>query len=314
MRSAMPPPRIRRVLAVPSHLRGPARTPPWDDAAVGRARVEEIPVTTGTARIKPDGDRPSGFTLLLDGLPQSHVDLADPTYLAFDYVRRLGHVVDLIAPPGEPLNALHLGGGALTLPRYVVATRPRSRQAVIEIDGALVELVRRELPLRGQVRVRVRVGEARAGLTRAGTASADLVVTDVFAGGRVPAHLTSVEMAREVARVLRDGGVYAQVIADGPPLSFARGQTATLREVFGHLVVIAEAGVLRGRRFANLVLVASPAPLPVEGLVRRCAGDPAPARVVEGVDLDRFVAGATPVGDAAAVDSQAPPPPPFSRR
>ena len=76
-------------------------------------------VDTGQAELVPDPDRPGSWTLLLDGAPQSHVDLTDPTHLEFEYVRRLAAALDLIAPAGAPLRVLHLGGGALTLPRYV---------------------------------------------------------------------------------------------------------------------------------------------------------------------------------------------------
>ena len=65
--------------------------------------------------------------VVVDGTPQSHVDLDDPTHLAFEYVRRIGHAVDLL--PEGPVTALHLGAGALTLPRYVEATRPGSRHS-----------------------------------------------------------------------------------------------------------------------------------------------------------------------------------------
>ena len=34
----------------------------------------------------------------MDSTPQSYVDLDDPLYLDFEYVQRLGHVLDLAAP------------------------------------------------------------------------------------------------------------------------------------------------------------------------------------------------------------------------
>src|SRR5258708_16671223 len=94
-----------------------------------------------------DPDRPAAWTLLTDGFPQSHVDLDDPRHLEFEYVRRLGHLLDLAAPPGAPLRVLHLGAGALTLARYVAATRPGSHQLAVDSDAALIEFVRRRLPL-----------------------------------------------------------------------------------------------------------------------------------------------------------------------
>lgn len=265
-------------------------------------------VGSGLAEIVRDRDRADAWTLLLDGAPQSHVDLADPTHLSFEYQRRLGHLVDLAAAPGKPVTALHLGGGALTLARYLAASRPRSRQQVAEIDTALTELVRRELPLDRNWQLRVRGGDAREILARSPEGAADLVVADIFSGARIPAHCTSLEFAELVARALRPDGRYAVNITDGGRLAFARGQVATLRAVFAEVALIADPTVLRGRRFGNLVLVAARQPLPLEELTRRTAADPFPGRVENGPRLVDFQAGAAPVTDADAGPSPAPPP------
>ena len=282
------------------------------------------PVDSGMAELLLDADRPGAWMLLVDDVPQSHVDLDDPEYLDFDYMRRLGHVADLAAPPGQPLRVLHLGAGGLTLARYVAATRPGSSQLAVESDAALVALVRRWLPLNqparrdggrtGAGRVRIRVGDARAVLEQLPAASFDLVVADLFAGARTPAHLTSVEFAAAAARVLTPAGRYAVNVADGPPLAYARAQVATVGSVFAQVCLIAGPGVLRGRRFGNLVLAAAQDELPLAGLARRAAGDPFPGRLVHGADLDRFAAGAKPVTDANAQPSPVPPPDVFAIR
>ena len=248
--------------------------------------------------------------LLVDGVPQSHVDLEDPSYLDFEYVRRIGHVIDAAAPAGQPLRVLHLGAGALTLARYVAATRPGSPQLAVEVDAALVDLIRLRLPL--EARVRVRVGDARAELERLAPARFDVVIADVFAGGRTPASLTSAEFWAATRRVLRGPGVVAANVADGAPLAHARAQVATARTAFPQACLIADAAVLRGRRFGNLVLAASGGPLPVDALTRRAAGDPMPGRVLHGRDLTRFTAGASPVTDATATPSPAAPPGAFA--
>ena len=127
------------------------------DARIIRQRVD-----AGIAELVGDRDRPGGWTLLVDGTPQSHVDLDDPQYLEFEYMRRLGHLIDLAAPAAQALRVLHLGGGGLTLARYVAATRPGSGQLAVESDAALVELVRRQLPLsqRGRRATGTRTGRA----------------------------------------------------------------------------------------------------------------------------------------------------------
>ncbi|MGP9020684.1 spermidine synthase [Streptomyces sp. BR1] len=277
----------------------------------GRGAAPEAvvePVDGGLAELIPDRDRPRGWTLLLDGAPQSHVDLDAPDRLTFEYQRRLGHVIDLAAEPGRPLNVLHLGGGAFTLARYTAATRPRSSQQIVEVDAALVQLVRRELPLDPQARVRVRALDAREGLGKLPDGWADLVVADVFSGARTPAHLTSTEFLAEVRRVLRPGGIYAANLADGPPLAHLRGQIATAAGIFPELALAADPTVWRGKRFGNAVLVASDVPLPVAELTRRIASDPHPGRVEHGRALADFTGGATAVTDASAKPSPVPPP------
>ncbi|MFE2757019.1 spermidine synthase [Actinosynnema sp. NPDC059335] len=264
-------------------------------------------VDSGIAELVPDPDVPRAWTLRLNGTPQSHVDLDDPTHLEFEYLRRLGHVADLVAPDRDPIRALHLGGGALTLPRYIATTRPRSSQQVVEIDTALIDLVRGLLPLDRTWRLRIRNGDARAVLAKAPESTFDLVVTDVFAGSRTPAHLTSVEYVALASRTLRPDGIYAANIGDGGKMSFAKAQAATVRAVFPHVCVLAEPAVFRGRRFGNFVLVASHVDLPIASLIRLSAGDPFPGRVEHGDSLIRFIGGIPPTTDATATQSPAPP-------
>lgn len=262
--------------------------------------------------------RPGAWTLLAGGYPQSHVDTEDPRHLEFEYVRRLGHVVDLAAPPGQPLRVLHLGAGALTLARYVAATRPGSPQLAVDRDADLVALVRRRLPLgqpskraarpgRAPGRIRIRVADARAVLDQLPEGVFDLIVADVFDAGQTPAHLTSAEFTWAAARPLTGTGILAVNIADGPPLDHARARVATIRSVFPHVCLLADPGVLRGRRFGNLVLAASRRVLPEDDLARRTAADPFPARLVPEAELDRFAAGTAPITDATARPSPSPP-------
>lgn len=261
------------------------------------------------AVIEPDRWVPGAFTLIVDGTPQSHVNLDDPSQLFFEYVQRIGHVIDQLAMPGQPITAVHLGAGAFTLPRYVEATRPGSRQQVIELETDLVDLVRAHLPLPKQASIRVRHGDARTVLEKLPgglRGEVDLLVVDVFSGARTPAHVTSVEFYREAMSLLKPDGVIAVNVADGPGLAFARGQAATLLSVTGDAAALAETQILKGRRFGNVVLIGSPSALPLEWMPRLLAGGPHPSKVVAGSELRSWVGGASIVTDATAVKS--PPP------
>ncbi|HEU4757964.1 MAG TPA: fused MFS/spermidine synthase [Agromyces sp.] len=268
-----------------------------------------LAVSGHLARLEESRTRPGAWTLYVDGTPQSHVDLEDPEWLGFEYVRRIGHAIDLVRTPGAPLTALHLGGGALTLPRYVIATRPGSRQQVVELESDLVDLVREQLPLPRGAQVRIRHGDAREVLAKlpAGLHGAvDLAVVDIFSGARTPAHVTSAEFYGLVAPLLAPGGILAVNVADGSGLAFARSQAATLAHVFAHVAIAADTSMLKGRRFGNVVMYASDAELPFASMPRRLASDPSPSKLVEGDELRRFIAGAPVVTDATAVPS--PPP------
>jgi spermidine synthase len=277
---------------------------------------EPIPVIRevdhGTARLLPDVDRDRAWLLTVDDAPQSYVDLDDPSHLEFEYVRRLAHAVDCAAEPGAALDVLHLGGGALTLPRYVALTRPGSRQDVVEADRELLRLVREHLPLPDGSGISLHAADARERLEATAPASVDLLIADVFGGSRVPAHLTSVEYARAAGRALRGDGIYAANLADSAPFAFLRSQLANFAAVFPELALIGEPAVLRGRRFGNVVLLASHAPIDVAPLVRRCAADAFPARVTHGAALSRFLGDVRPVAEADAVASPEPPAGAFS--
>ncbi|HCT76029.1 MAG TPA: hypothetical protein DGT23_05420 [Micromonosporaceae bacterium] len=247
-------------------------------------------VQTGVAELVPDPDVSEAWTLFLNGVAQSHVDLNDPMLIAFDYVRRMVDVIDSLADPG-PIEVLHLGGGAMTLPRCLAAMRPGCLQRVIEVDRDLLQLIMERLPLDGSSLIEAVVGDAAHELESAPANSYDVIVVDVFQGAKVPEQVCTPEFVEAAARVLRDGGCYVANIMDGPPLKFARAQAALLRECFAEVAVVSDAGVLRGRRLGNLLLIGTGEGARFQRLVRRLAADPLATRIEFGDGLIRFLDG-----------------------
>jgi spermidine synthase len=195
------------------------------------------------------------------------------------------------------VRALHLGGGGMTLPRYLAAARPGSRSVVLEVDGGVVDLVRRELPTRPEADIRVRVGDARVLVRDEPTGSYDLVVGDAFGGIAVPWHLTTVDMIEQVQRVLTPDGVYAANVIDRPPAAFLRAEIATVRAVFPHVAVLAPPAYLEGRDGGNFVVVASDRPLPVDAALDRARQRGTGYAALEGAALARFVGDAEVLTD-----------------
>ncbi|MCD4536580.1 fused MFS/spermidine synthase [Nocardioides sp. cx-169] len=238
-------------------------------------------------------ERARAFVLRHDGRDQSYVDLDDPTYLAFDYVRRMGDVVDVLADPGVPVRVVHVGGAGMTLPRYIAATRPTSAQVVLEPDTEVTELVRTRLPLPRRSGIKVRPVDGRAGVAALPEGRADLVVLDAYADGRVPADLVTLEQAAAVARALGPVGHYLLNLSDRAPFAHTRRVVAGVREHLPHLALGAEPATLRGRREGNLMLWAGRVALPVAALRRRASESPAPYRVLDGrLVSDSFGGGA----------------------
>ncbi|GAA1151593.1 fused MFS/spermidine synthase [Kribbella jejuensis] len=216
---------------------------------------------SGLASVEAQAD--GTFVLRVDGTPQSQVDLADPAHLPFEYMRRIGDVMDAIAPRRQPIAVVHIGGAALSLPRYVAATRPRSRQIVLEPDEDLTEFVRETLPLPKRSGIKVRPVTGRAGIVELYDDSMDVVILDAFEHEAVPANLVTSEFFTECARVLRPTGVLIANLIDGQAgLPFIRRTAATVLSTIGPGAVLAERKILRGKSFGNVILVASPHPLP----------------------------------------------------
>lgn len=261
------------------------------------------------ASLQPDAWRPGSWILSIDDTPQSHIDLADPTALHFDYIARMGHIIDAAFPTGQAMTALHLGAGGLTLPRYIEATRSGSRQQVVEIERDLIDFVREHCPLPRGASIRCRYGDARAvmeSLPRGLLGQVELVVVDVFHGARTPAHVTSVEFYASVKSLLTPTGVVVANVTDGPPMAFARGQLATIRFVFGDAFALAEQGVANAKRFGNVVIAATSTgdiPAWVSGLAGK---GPHPTALIAGPDAATWSASAPIVTDNTATAS--PPP------
>ena len=280
---------------------------------------EPVTLSSGlVAEVEEDRWVPGAIQLLVDGTPQSHVNLRDPSEVFFEYVRRIAHAIDLFRTPGQPISALHLGGGAFTLPRYIEATRPGSRQQVIELESALVELVREAAPLPKRASIRVRHGDARAVLGKLPQGmhgAIDLVVVDIFAGSRTPAHVSSIEFYELIAPLLAPDGLVVVNTTDGTGQAFTRSQVATLAAVFGTVAAVGEPQTLKGRRFGNVVLLASNSDVDheLEWLPRLLAGGPHPARMLVGRELDEWLRGARAVTDVEAVPSPEPPAEVFGR-
>lgn len=281
---------------------------PWMSAAPSSRSsapdVEALVQAGFQPEFVPDGH--GGVVVVVDDQPQSHVDLDDPGHLLFEYVLHFGLVLDTL--PEGPLAVTHVGGAGLTVARYVQHTRPGSPQVVLEPDARLTEAVRRELPLPRGHRIRVRPVDGRTGVAALRDASADVVVLDAYAGGRMPAELSTLEFLTDVRRVLRPDGLFMANVSDEPSRGHLRRWHATAAGAFPETTAVALAEVWKRRRFGNYVVVGSARPLDELRLRRSVAACPFPSSLRSRAELERLLSGGRPYTDADTSESPQPPP------
>jgi spermidine synthase len=214
--------------------------------------------------------------------------------LDFEYMRWIAHLVDSERDTTERLRVLHLGGGACSMARYFSATYPDARQVVVEIDGALAELVRDWFDLPRAPLLRIRVGEARAVTETLTDSTRDIIIRDVFAGSTTPVPLTTAQFTTHVRRVLAPGGIYLVNCGDTPDLQGARAEAATIGAQFEHLAIIADPAMLKGRRYGNMIIAGSDVPIAQSpALARELLGGGVPAHVWGDAEVRKFAAAAS---------------------
>jgi spermidine synthase len=241
------------------------------------------------ATVESSPTRPQVKTLVLDGLRHASLDIDNPSHLELDYARSVAAVLSTLHP-GAPLTSLFLGGGGFHLPRYLMVTRPGSSARVLELDPALLTIAQEQLGLPTPAPISVGLGDARVLLKSEPLAHYDFVLGDAFGSQAVPWHLTTREFLTSVHAAIKPGGLYVANLIDAPPLSFARAELRTLREVFRHVAVVAP---LHPKYAINVILVASDEELDAGAITDALRAQTSTASVLSTTrSLDAFVADA----------------------
>jgi len=244
-----------------------------------------------SARLLPERGTHGGYSLVIEGTTQSHVNPDDPLDLQLEYTRLVASVIDGCREPGVPLRVLHLGAGALTIPRYVAATRPRSVQHVVELHRELFEFVLDVLPLDDDVELSVEFDDGRVAVERAARAGGgwDVAVVDVFSGAVSPRHMSTAEFFGQLDQLLApDGLVVVNTLATAG-LGMSREVIATLAARYEDVLALAAPAVVEGMSLGNVVIAASSEPLAGEEMLRHADTGPRPIELLRDAALIAFV-------------------------
>jgi len=239
-----------------------------------------------SATWREDPERPGAWVLFVGPDEQSTIVPEAPRTLVYEYLARMGAALELAAPAGSPLRVLHLGGGALTLPRFIEASRPGSSQVVVDLDAELMPFVLESFPLARPELTDIVIGDVRDALPEA-TADGrfDAVVFDIALGPGSPARLLESAFYRALLEALAPEGLLLVNVGDEPPLSTTRSVAASLSASGASVWVTAQADMLSGLYSGNLVLGASRRRWSEDRLDALRAAGPHPAGLLVGMDV-----------------------------
>ncbi|WP_297748476.1 spermidine synthase [uncultured Tessaracoccus sp.] len=261
----------------------------------------------------PDDTVPGAFRVMFGPTQQSWVDPSRPDFLVFEYVQQIALLLDhtaLRAPDNNRLRIVHIGGGGLTIPRWVAWRRPHTAQVVCEPNVELTEEVRRKTPLPKRSGIKVRDVDGRTGLQAMPDEWADVVIVDAFNGAQVPPELVTSEAFDEIRRVTRGESVVILNCTDRAPFTWSKRVAAGIQRRWRHFLVGAEPAVHKGRRYGNLLFVGALEQPDLRGIARASAGLSAGYRWLSGKEAAAWPGGADPFVDD---DSEASPEPIHSK-
>jgi spermidine synthase len=232
-----------------------------------------------TIKLKMDnrnGDESPLESLVLDHLIHSYTDLKDPFYLEYEYIRIYEEIVRWQARKRESLNALFLGGGGYTFPRFIDAKYPKAEIDVVEIDPEITRVGLKYLGISEAKHIRSFNEDGRWYVMNSKEKGKyDFVFGDAFNDLSIPYHLTTKEFAMQLKSLMKpDGLLMANVIDSFKKGRFMPSYIRTLEEVFGkgnvYLFTLGTNYDTMG--ISTYVVVASPQKLDIDDFVKTIKG------------------------------------------
>jgi spermidine synthase len=246
-----------------------AFTPPFDKDAY--FFKESNYYTIKLKKVMRDGKKPLE-TLILDHLIHSYTDLNDPGYLKYEYIRIYEEIVRWQERQRRSCNALFIGGGGYTFPRFIDAKYKHAAIDVVEIDPEIIRVSQQYLDVSKDSHIRSYNEDARwFAMTCKEQGKYDFVFGDAFNDFSIPYHLTTKEFALQVKRLMKPDGLFlVNVIDSFQHGAFMPSYIRTLEEVFGkgNVYLILLTGDYASIDINTFVIVASPQRLDMKAFVR----------------------------------------------
>ena len=170
------------------------------------------------------------------------------------------------------VDALFIGGGGYTFPRYMEAAYPGARIDVVEIDPEVTRVVYEYLGLTRTTSIRSFNEDGRWFVMNSKDKGRyDFIFGDAFNDLSIPYHLTTREFAQQMKALLKpDGFLIANLIDSVTEGLFLPSYIRTLEDVFGkgHVNLLVLVPELQRLGIATCVVVASPRKWDMDDFVR----------------------------------------------
>lgn len=136
----------------------------------------------------------------------------------------------------EPKDALFLGLGVGSMPRYFSRFYPKASVDIAEIDPDVPPLARDYFFFRESPNMKLAVNDGRIFVKRT-KKQYDMIFLDAYQNDSIPFHLTTIEFLREVKAKLNPGGVVVANILSKENNKFFEAMIATYRKAFSHVYI-----------------------------------------------------------------------------
>ncbi|MEM9774457.1 MAG: fused MFS/spermidine synthase [Chloroflexota bacterium] len=206
--------------------------------------------------------------LILDRLVHSYNDIEDPLRLTYGYEKQYAEMTAYLDDlnGSQAINALFIGGGGYTFPRYMRVQFPDSEVTVIEIDPYVTAVAHELLGVSRDLGIRSINEDARQYLIGDPDQQYDYIVGDAFNDFSVPYHLTTDEFNQLIRKWLKPNGIYMVNLVDGREARFVRSYVATLQQSFEHVYLVPTVNFWRESPRTTFVVTASNQPIDLRKL------------------------------------------------
>lgn len=248
-----------------------------------------LPTSGVRAHWERDPLHEGAWVLYVGQAEQSTLVPGSPRTVVYEYLARVVAATESVlaaVPADERASVLHLGGGALTLPRYVESLRPGTRQVVVDLDRELMPFVLQAFPLAAPEHTELIIDDVLRVLPRVGAGGPfTLCVLDIALDQHSPEGFFSPDYARDLLGTVTAQGTVVVNIGDDPGLPATPRLVESFQGAGASVWVTGPSDMLDGDGEGNLLLLASRTPWAASRREAVRAAGPHPAGVVAGLEL-----------------------------